>query len=213
MQLRPQQQGQMSVGAERVVADQHVAIAQVRVHLHRLTHVAGAQRRGPDVQQQSGLSVEQHEQMRYRKTATGGLSTGLAERLLQLWRVGHRERRAVHVKHPVPVPQVIGLRRMRQRPFDRPRQHRLIKRKRQTRAGLAVRRGRERRAGGVAAAREVAHLAARHVPLQHLLHEQRQRRGRIQLTVAPVVVVVVDMSAGRLVVLGRIWNAVPPFGI
>ena len=66
-----------------------------------------------------------------------------------------------------------------QRGVTDPRQQALYDRQRQAGPGLAI------GAGGEAPAGEVPHLAARHVAVEHLLHEQRGGGGGVQFTVAP----------------------------
>jgi hypothetical protein len=183
VQFLLQDQGDVRVAAEAVVADQHVAGVEVREVLRRLGGVAGAHRRGERVEQQAGGRVEQHQQVRDRKAAAGRLAGRRAERLAQLGRVGHRERRAVDVERAVAVPAVPGVIRLRERRVAHAREHRLVDRQRQSRAGLAP-----GRAAEVLVA-QVAHLLARHVARQHLLDEQRDRRRRVErAALAPLVV-------------------------
>jgi hypothetical protein len=86
----------------------------------------------------------------------------------------------VGVEHAVPAPPVIRRRRRaRERRVADAAEHAAVNAQRDPRAGLAPGRRRE------ALARQVPHLGARRVPVHDLLDEQRERRGRVELAVAP----------------------------
>ena len=72
-----------------------------------LRHVVGAQRRRQDLPQGAGTGVEQGHQMGRGKPARGLLCAGLAEVLLQLLGVGHREAGPIHHEDAVAAPPAL----------------------------------------------------------------------------------------------------------
>lgn len=169
----------MRVAREAVVADEDVAIAQVRVHQRRPADVGGVERRGGRVGQQTRRCVEHHQEVRGGEPAAALLPTRRAEHANQLRRVGHREARTVDVERAVPVPEVIGVVRPGHRRGGDTTHQRPVHLQRKPRAGLTPRRGREARS------RQMTHRGAGRVAGDHLLDEQRHRHRRVQLTLTP----------------------------
>src|SRR5256884_3713559 len=98
------EQRQVHEGAKAAVRDQDVAWFQVGMNARSLRHVVCAQGSGDDVQQEAGRGMKQGQEMHHRKAAAGLLSAGLAERLLQLRRVGHRDAGNIGEKGAMTMP-------------------------------------------------------------------------------------------------------------
>ncbi len=121
--------------------------------------------------------------MPYRKTASRFLLPRLAESILQLWRVRHRETRAVQIESPMPMPQrhvhfVIHSDLLPHAPAQSPESF-----QRQPRAGRAIRPGREGSTG------PLTHVSARLVPIHHLTDKELNRLCRSQRPIPPAVTV------------------------
>ena len=74
----------MGIRAEPAVTDQDVAGGQFGMQLGGMGHVVRPQRMHDDVPQESGLGIEQGQQMSHRKPAAGLLVARLAEVGLEL---------------------------------------------------------------------------------------------------------------------------------
>jgi hypothetical protein len=74
-----EKQGQMGISAESAVGRQHVAFAQLGMHLDHPRDVVRAQRRGQHFHDHARCGVHQRQEMRHRKSTSWLLSSRLAE--------------------------------------------------------------------------------------------------------------------------------------
>ena len=150
----------------------------MQVRLGHLRQLAGAQRRGPGVQQQTALALNSTSRCADRKSAPLFLSRRHPKGLSQFFRIRHGKTRAVHMEHAMAMPEVTRLMRPRLQLFADVAEQIVIDPQRQPLPRLAIRLGAERGIG------QVTHFAAGNIAVQHLLHEQGDGRGRVQFAVA-----------------------------
>jgi hypothetical protein len=105
VQATTHEQGQVGKGAERPVADQDVAGAQLRVQVSDAGHPMGPQGRDQKVLEQARPGVEQCQHAGDGKATPCGLVGGRTEGPLQVRRVGHAGAGAVDEPGAVTVPQ------------------------------------------------------------------------------------------------------------
>ena len=193
--------GQVEEGAEPPVADQQVALLEVRVQLPDLGLLVGVEREGEHLHDHAGEGVEEAKRLGDGEPASGLLAGRLPEGFLKFRRVGGDGAGAVDQERAQPAPRTGGFPTVAARVVVQRRAHRrgtvqqqlLQHHQRQAHAGTAVRRRHKGKP------RQVAQVLDGGVEPEGLQHQQLYCRDRPEFTFPPIVALRVTGGHNRLV--------------
>jgi hypothetical protein len=169
----------MDIRTEASIRDQDVASAQFRMHFCNACHVMRSQRRGQHLGDHASPCVQHDQPMRDGKAAPGLLPAWLAKVSLQLRRIGHRETRTVHLKHPMAEPTRRAECFLLQR-VDTPLEQQVEHFEIHSHPGFAIRGRCERHAG------QMRQMLASGIAVQDLHEENLDRDNRIERRFVPL---------------------------
>jgi hypothetical protein len=97
-------EGEMSIRTQAPIGDEHISCLQAWMDRLHQGQIMGEEGRGHWLQEESGASMEQPQQVRHGNAAPRPLLCRLAERVLEGRRIRHRACRAINEKSPMPRP-------------------------------------------------------------------------------------------------------------